>query len=297
MAKKDESIKIITYTLCGNIFLALMKGAVGLLTGSAALKADAVNSAGDVVASLVILLALRYALRPGDEGHHYGHGKMEALVSLCVGVVILISTGFLLRDVVFSIINCSETTPSFIALGAAAVSIVFKSIMYKVTIAAGNRLSSIALLTNAKDHRNDIIATSGAAAAIGLAFIGQRFGIPALVLYSEPVVAGIISIFIIKTAIEIIAASSRMLLDAAPDKKIVEGIRKAAVVQGVIKVDWLKCREMGRGLLVDAAIEVSGDISVRDGHDIGDDVKTAVMAEYPEVIDVLVHINPEEAED
>ncbi len=295
IAKKDEGIKIIKYTLCANIFLALLKGAVGLLTGSTALKADAVNSAGDVLASLVILLAMRYALRPRDENHHYGHGKMEALVSLAVGVMILIGTGFLLRDVALSIIYGSEASPSWIAFGAAVVSIAFKSVMYKMTIAAGKRLSSIALMSSAKDHRNDIFATSGAAAAIGLAFLGQRFGMPALVLYSEPVIAAVISIFIIKTAAEILAAAGRMLLDAAPNTEIVEGISSAAAAAaGVIKLDWLKCREMGRGLLVDAAVQVSGDISVKDGHEIGDGVKIAIMAKYPEVLDVLVHINPED---
>jgi cation diffusion facilitator family transporter len=294
--KRDEGLSVIKYILFGNIFLALLKGTVGLLTDSAALKADAVNSAGDVVTSLVVLLALRYALKPRDEGHHYGHGKMEALVSLAVGAMILVSTGFLLWEIALSIINGSEAAPSWIALCAAAVSIAAKSVMFKITYTTGKRLSSIALITNAKDHRNDIIATSGAVLAILLAFLGQSLDAGALLLYSEPVVAAVISAFIIKTAVEIIAASSRMLLDAAPEKETVQGMRQAAsCTEGVIAIDWVKCRAMGRGLLVDLAIQVNGHISVEQGHGIGDGVKDAIMESYPQVLDVLVHINPEGA--
>lgn len=293
--KKDEGLKVIRYVLFGNIFLALLKGTVGLLTGSAALSADAVNSAGDVVTSIVVLLALRYALKPRDEGHHYGHGKMEALVSLAVGIMILISTGFLLWDVALSIMSGSAAAPSWIALGAAAVSIATKSIMFNVTYKTGKRLSSIALITNAKDHRNDITATSGAVIAILLAFLGQACGIRALLLYSEPAVAAVISAFIVKTAVEIIAASCRMLLDAAPEKETVEGMKQAAdAAGGVIKTDWVRCREMGRGLLVDLAVQVNRDISVEEGHAIGDAVQAAIIESYPHVLDVLVHINPEE---
>lgn len=291
--KKDEGVKIISFCLVGNLFLFLLKGAVGLLAGSAVLKADAVNSAGDAMSSIVVLLGLRYAMRPHDEDHHYGHGKMEALVSLIVGITILIGIGFLIRDIVIAIQFCEETSPSFFALGAAMISIGVKAVMYKKTNEAGKRLFSIAIMTSAKDHKNDLFATSGAVIAIALAFLGQRFGIEILLMYAEPVIAGLMSLFIIKSAIEIISEASKMLLDAAPDKETVNGIKTVVIESsGVYKLNWVKCRQMGRGLLVDAAIEVSGSISVEQGHAIGDDVKFAIMAKYPDVIDVVVHINP-----
>lgn len=293
MKQRDEGVKIITFCLVGNFILLLLKGAVGLLAGSQALKADAVNSAGDVMSSLVVLLGLRYALKPRDEDHHYGHGKMEALVSMLVGVFILVGTGFLIKDVVDSLTYSKEASPSFYALGAAVVSIGVKTFMYKITHNAGKRLGSVAIMTNAKDHLNDIFATSGAVIAILLALLGQHFGIRSLLIYSEPILAGIMSIFIIKTAIEIILEASKMLLDAAPDKETVSNIKSIALASpGVQALNWAKSRKMGRGLLVDVAIEVDGDISVEKGHAIGDDVKFAIMERYPEVIDVVVHVNP-----
>ncbi len=291
--KKDAGIKIITFCLIGNIVLMLLKGSVGLVFGSQVLSADAVNSAGDVMSSLVILLGLRYALKPHDEDHHYGHGKMEALVSLFVGIFILVGIGFLVRSIIVTIIANEAMQPSYIALIAAVISVAVKVVMYKKTSDAGKTLNSIAIMTSAKDHKNDIIATSGAVVAISLALVGARFGVSFLLMYAEPVMAGIIALFIIKTGIEIIIESSKMLLDAAPDKEIVEDLKSIiAGVDGVEGLSWVKCRKMGRGLLVDAAIEVLGCIKVEEGHEIGDEVKFAIMARYPEVADVVIHINP-----
>ncbi len=293
--KKDEGEKIIMLCLIGNMLLLALKGSIGLLSGSEALTADAVNSAGDVLSSLVVLLGVRYSLKASDEGHHYGHGKMEALVSMVVGIMILTSVVLLVLDVVKTISSQSASEPSFYALGAAAVAIAVKAFMYKKTASVGKRLNSIAVITNAKDHRNDIFATSGTLVAIGLSFIGQHFGIRTLSLYAEPALAAIMSIFIVKTALEILIESSKMLLDAAPDKETVSRMREITeTVEGVQKLDWIKCRRMGRGLLVDAAIEVAGDLTVTKGHGIGDTVSCAIMAEYPEVLDVLVHINPDQ---
>ncbi|NLT97035.1 MAG: cation transporter [Christensenellaceae bacterium] len=290
---RDEGVCIITYCLIGNILLLLLKGAVGLVMGSEALKADAVNSAGDSLAAVVVMLGLRYSLKPQDEGHHYGHGKMEALVSFIVGLMVLAGTVFVIRDAVGAAINGETAPPSPWALGAALVSVAVKAVMFIVTYRAGKRLNSIAVMTNAMDHRNDIFATSGAAVAIGAAMIGEHFGVEPLVRYAEPVIALVISGFIVKTAVGILKVSSAMLLDAAPDEATMEGLREAVLkTPGVEHISWIKCRRMGRGLLADVAVEVDGDIRVCDGHDIADALRDNVMAAFPEMIDVVVHINP-----
>ena len=286
-------MRIITYCLIGNIALLVLKGVVGLLFGSEALKADAVNSAGDTLAALVVILGMRYSLKPQDKGHHYGHGKMEALVSFVVGLMVLAGTVFVVRDAVTAALSGETPSSSLWALGAALVSVSVKAAMFNITYRAAKRLNSMAVMTNAMDHRNDIFATSGAAVAIGFGLLGERVGSDALVRYSEPVIALVISAFIVKTAVSILKASSGMLLDAAPDDKTMNGLC-AVVLQtkGVEHLSWLKCRRMGRGLLADVAVEVDGEISVCNGHDIADSVRDSVMYAYPEMIDVVVHINP-----
>ena len=293
--QRDEGVRIITICFIGNIILLLLKGSVGFWTNSEALKADAFNSAGDVINTVVVLLGLRYALKPKDENHQYGHGKMEALVSFLVGVVVAAATGYILYEAVSAIIAREAEQPSFYALVAALISIAVKAVMFRITYSAGKRLNSIAVITNAMDHRNDLFATSGAALAIGLAFVGQLAGVKALTVYSESVVAILISGVIIKTAVTIIAEASRMLLDAAPDDETMGEMRVLAVSPpGVKALSWLKCRRMGRGLLVDAAIEVCGSISVSEGHAIADAARDAIRSVYPKVIDVVVHVNPDD---
>jgi len=296
--QKDEGVRIITICFIGNIILLLLKGTVGFWVGSEALKADAFNSAGDVINTVVVLLGLRYALRPKDKTHHYGHGKMEALVSLLVGVVVAAATGYIVYEAVSAIVKGETGQPSVYALGAALVSIAVKAVMFKITYSAAKRLNSIAVMTNAMDHRNDLFATSGAALAIGLSFVGQFFGINAFTVYSEPIVAILICGVIIKTAVSIITQASQMLLDAAPDDETMQTMQQlAASAAGVKALSWLKCRRMGRGLLVDAAIEVSGSISVSEGHTIADAARDAIRGVFPEVIDVVVHVNPAKADD
>ncbi len=290
---KDEGLRIITWCLIGNILLLLLKGAVGLLSGSEALKADAVNSAGDSLAAVVVMLGLRYSLKPQDKDHHYGHGKMEALVSFVVGLMVLAGTVFVVRDAI-SAMQAGEAAQSSVwALGAAVVSVAVKAVMFIVTLRASKRLNSIAVRTNAMDHRNDIFATSGAAIAIGLGLLGESIGVGWLVRYAEPVIALVISGLIVKTALGILKASGNMLLDAAPDDCTMDGLREAVLkTPGVEHLSWLKCRPMGRGLLADVAVEVDGDISVCDGHGIADALRDNIMAAYPEMLDVVVHINP-----
>lgn len=291
--QKDKGVAIITYCFIGNIVLLLLKGAVGYIAGSEALKADAFNSAGDVVNSVVVLLGLRYALKPKDEGHHYGHGKMEALVSFFVGIVVAAATAYIVYEAVGAMLKREAGEPSLAALAAALVSIALKAVMFRITYSAGKRLKSIAVVTNAMDHRNDLFATSGAALAILLSFAGKWTGELALTVYAEPAVAILISGVIVKTALTIITESSRMLLDAAPDEETMDALRAlAGGVPGVMALSWLKCRRMGRGLLVDAAVEVNGRISVCEGHAVADAVRDAIQDTYPDVIDVVVHVNP-----
>ena len=101
------------------------------------------------------------------------------------------------------------------------------------------------------------------------------------------------SIFIIKTGIEIITSSTKMLMDAAPNEYIVDSLKvKVNECDGVRYLNWLKCRTIGRGILVDLAVEVDENITVKQGHDLADDIKHAIQVDYQEVLDVLVHINP-----
>ena len=156
----------------------------------------------------------------------------------------------------------------------------------------GRQLHSIAVIANAKDHRNDVFATSGTFVAIAFGLVGARYGIGAF-YYMEPAAAGIMSIFIIKTALEIVTDAVKMLMDAAPDREKIREIEDSIRhCEGVEHVNWIRCRQIGRGYLIDMAIEVDGDLTVTEGHAIADTIKYSIHSAVPEVLDVLVHVNP-----
>ena len=291
---KDIGIKIVTIAIILNVALLILKGVVGLLTKSTAWQADAVNSAGDTISSLAILFGINYALKPSDEDHHYGYGKMEALVSMFVGLIILASTAFLWSSVIKAISSNMYYEASFWALIAAVIALVVKIFLYISTMRVGKKINSIAVQTNAKDHRNDIIATIGTVIAIALALLGYKMGLT-FFRYSEAVAAGITSIFIIKSGIDIISSSAKMLLDVAPDDRTIEGLENtASKCEGVQELDWLKCRTVGRGILVDLAVEMDADLSIKQGHDLGLNIKKAIHDKFKTVLEVQVHINPDE---
>ena len=290
----DIGVKIVTMATIINVALLIFKGVIGLLTNSAALQADAVNSAGDTMSSVAILFGIKFALKPSDEDHHYGYGKMEALVSLFVGVSIIASTGFLWSSIIKIISSGRFYEASFLALIAAVIALAVKIFLFINTMRVGKKINSIAVQTNAKDHRNDIIATIGTVAAIALSLVGGRLGIAAF-RYAESVAAGITSFFIVKAGIDIISSSAKMLLDAAPDDKTIAKLEATArSCVGVEDLDWLKCRTVGRGILVDLAVEVDPDLSVKEGYDIDANIIKTIHKKFKTVLDVQVQINPDD---
>jgi len=291
---KDIGAQVVTLSIILNIALLILKGVVGLLTNSQALQADAVNSAGDTISSLAILFGIKYALKPIDEDYHYGYGKMEALTSLFVGIIILGSTVFLWSSIIKTVISGKYSEPSVWALIAAVIAIGVKIFLYLKTMKVGKKINSIAVQTNAKDHRNDIIATVGTVVAIGLSLIGSKAGILSF-RYAETVAAAITSIFIVKAGIDIISSSTKMLMDAAPDDETLDSL--AATVNncdGVEDIDWLKCRTIGRGLLVDVAVEVDPELSIKEGHEIDSNIIKTIHDKFKTVMEVQVQINPDE---
>ncbi len=290
----DIGVKIVTIATILNLVLLILKGVVGLMTNSTALQADAVNSAGDLISSLAILFGIKYSLKPSDEDHHYGYGKMEALISLFVGLIILASTVLLWSSIIKTIISDVYYEASFWALVAALIALVVKMFLYTSTMRVGKKINSIAVQTNAQDHKNDIVATIGTVVAISLSLIGGKMGISFL-KYAESVAAAITSVFIVKAGIDIILSSTKMLMDAAPDDEIIDSLENTVSnCVGVQDLDWLKCRTSGRGILVDLAVEVDPDLSVKEGHDIDSDIKRTIHEKFKTVLDVQVQINPDE---
>jgi cation diffusion facilitator family transporter len=180
--------------------------------------------------------------------------------------------------------------PGWIAVLAALVSIVTKEILYRWTASAGKRVKSPAMAANAWHHRTDAISSMPVLVAVGGAKVFPSWS------FLDHVGAAVVSIFILHAAIKIIWPGISELIDVGAPKEIQKRIYTVASKNNrVEEVHKIRTRYISTSIQVDMHIVVDGEISVREGHDIADDVRDSIIDEIAEVVDVVVHVDPPEA--
>ncbi len=274
-----------------NLALGVVKLIAGIVGNAFALVADAVNSLGDVVTSLVVLFALRLARRPPDKEHPYGHTRAEAIAGSNVALLVGVSALLIGWEAVTRW-NSEHTIPPGWTLWIAAANVVIKEGLYRYKLAVGKRTRSSALLANAWDHRSDALCSL--AVLIGLGAV--RWGGEGW-LWADEAAALVVALAIVWSAGMLFRASAHELLDAQAERTIVGRIAQLALTaEGVHHVETLWVRKSGLEYFVDMHIEVDPRLTVREGHDIGHEVKDRIMREVELVRDVLVHLEPWEGE-
>jgi cation diffusion facilitator family transporter len=258
----------------------------GIVGRSQALIADALNSLLDIVANIVVWLGIKIAQKPPDEGHPYGHGNADNLAAIFVGIVLISTGAYIGYEALHSIIDDHYQAPTYLATASASLTILIKEGLYRYTIRIGRKFRSPAVIANAYDHRSDVIVSSGVLAGIIIA----QLKYPIL----DPIAGFWVALFILKQAAKILRENVPTLMVASPGFPIENELRKhIAKLDGVVAIGWIKGRLVGGSHYFDAAVYVESDITVRQGHDIASEIKRSVMENYPEVGDILIHIEPE----
>jgi len=274
-----------------NVLLTLGKGFVGLMAHSDALIADAAHSAADVAGSLAVMIGMRVARLPADEDHPYGHGKAEVIAASLVAILLVLAG----LDVIYSSVRQFFAVlehPQWLALFTAAVSVVIKEFLYRYQIGVGKAARSPALIAGAADHRSDVYSSLAATAGIGLALIGAWLHIP-LLLYADPLAGVLVAVVVVSMGYRMALDSYRSLLDQVLDAKTTQKLTEAVgAVPGVLRVDDVRARTNGSYCIVDVRMSVDPEMSVLEGHQIARMVKWAIIGDFAEVQDVLVHVNP-----
>jgi cation diffusion facilitator family transporter len=275
-----------------NAALALVKGVAGYLGNSYALIADAIESAFDIFSSILVWFGLRYATRPPDENHPYGHGKAEPLVA-CVIALVLMGAAILIGVESVKEIRTPHHAPAPFTLIVLVVVVVVKEVLFRYVVRTGEETGSTAVKTDAWHHRSDAITSGAAFVGISIALVGGP-GYESADDFAALLAAGIIAF----NAVMLLRPALAELLDAAPPKEFAEDVRRAAAaVPGVLGLDKCIVRKLGFDLYVDLHIRVRGDLTVYDGHRIAHDVKDAVRAHNARVRDVTIHVEPATAEE
>jgi cation diffusion facilitator family transporter len=271
-----------------NVALALAKGGVWWATGSLAVGSEAINSAADTAYSLIVLAGLYLTTRPPDFQHPHGHERIEPFVSLFVAVGVFAAGAGVLWNATTTVLNGSYggATGGLLGAGVLVASAGVKYGLYRYCRRVGETHRSPAIVATAMDNRNDIL--TAAAALVGV--LGASVGVPVL----DPVAAGVVSLGIIYTGYEIVRDNVNYLVGAAPDDELTAEILSRALehprVEGAHDVI---AHYVGPEVDVSLHIEVEGDMTLFEAHDIESEVVTAIR-EIPEVDDVFVHVDPKE---
>ncbi len=285
----EKYIRKVTWIgMLGNTLLTALKFYAGIAGTSQALVADAVHSLSDSVTDIAVITGSHFWSRPPDACHPHGHKRVETLITIGIGTVLLmvgIGVGY---QAVHTLHHQTLPHPGWIALAAAAISLVAKEVLYRWTNAAGKRVRSTALVANAWHHRLDALSSIPAFLAVGGAILLPNW------TFLDRIGALVVSIFIVQAAVKLLWPQIQEILEAGAPPATLKRIRRLAESQdGVVQIHNLRTRYVGADLHLDLHLVVDGRISVREGHAIAETVKSHLLAELNDLRDAVIHVEPD----
>ena len=270
-----------------NLALAGGKFLVGWIAGSRGVMADAVHSLSDTVTDVVVLVGAGMWTMPADPGHPHGHGRIETLVSLVIGVALGAAGIGLAWSALVAIHQGVGSSPGWLAFGISCVSVGVKEWLFRWTFRVGKEYRSSALLANAWHHRSDALSSLPVAVAVAGSRLYPQWQ------YLDSIAAILVAVLIVHMAWTIIVPAAVQLTDAGLSEEEVERIVKLVLeTEGVRATHEIRSRYLGAKLQVDLHILVDPQLSVREGHRIATEVRERLLREVENLADVLVHVEP-----
>lgn len=287
--ERDRAYKIaLIITLTGNILLAVGKGIVSYLTGSAALYADTANSVSDVIYSLALVVGIWLSIQPPDLSHPQGHSRFEPLVGLVVSIMMAIAGYEAIRTSIGRFIAGGEVIRLNLPAIVLLISAVTKAGMFISIRKLAKDTNSPSLRISAKDNLSDVLTSL--AAFLGI--LGSNFFHPLL----DPIAGVLVSLWIFRAAFEAGKENLRYLTGAGADEELRQKIiQTASNVDGVQRVHHMMSDYVGPKLIIDMHINLPGHASLEEVHDVSDRVIDALQ-NLPEVDRAYVHVEPFEEE-
>lgn len=289
MSNKETAVKTAYFSVFGNLGLAISKGIAGFFGNSFALIADAIESTTDVFSSILVVFGLKYANKPADDNHPYGHGKIEPLITFIIVLFLVVSALFIAYESIRNI-QTPHDLPKAWTLIVLAVIIVWKEASFQYVIKKSRETKSSSLKADAWHHRSDAITSVAAFIGISIALLfGKGYET------ADDWAALFASGFILYNSYLIFRPALGEIMDEHQYEDMIAEIRKIAItVDGVLDTEKCYIRKVGINYFVNLHASVDGNISVRKGHDISHRLKDKLQEEIPEIDNVLIHIEPAE---
>jgi cation diffusion facilitator family transporter len=278
-AEKGAIISIVAY-----LFISILKLAVGNWAGSEALRADGLNNATDIIASISVLIGLKVSRKPADEDHRYGHWKAETVASLITSLIMIAVGLQVLYSSIQTVLDGRSETPDSIAaiVGIGSASIMYGVYFYNKKLA--EKVKSSGLLAAAKDNRSDAWTSIGTAVAVFAATF--RLG------WLDSLAAVVVGVLIIKTGVDIFRESTFSLSDGFDIELIQQYKEEIEKIPGVTRVKSVKGRNYGANIYVDVVVEMPAEFSVKQSHAIADQIEFLLRDAFG-VFEIDVHVEPD----
>lgn len=268
------------------VILIALKFAAWLATGSVAMLATLVDSMLDAAASLVNLFAVRQALTPADREHRFGHGKAEPLAGLVQSAFIAGSALFLFVEVARRLVNPHAVEQGGMALVVMGVSVVFTLGLVSFQRYVVRKTASLAISADKLHYFGDLLANVAVAVALVLA---TKFGLR----WADPVFGGLIAVYIVWSAWEIIRQSLDQLMDRELPDEDRKRIREIALSHPEVRaVHDLRTRASGRDIFIQLHIELDRAATLVRAHEVSDAVEKRLQEAFP-AAEVIIHQDPE----
>lgn len=287
MIDAGKTLAVGALVVCVNIVLMAVKIVVGIVGNSYALVADGIESAGDIFSSLITWAGFQLSLRPADETHPYGHGKFESLAGMFSGCALIVAAGIIAWHSILEI-RTPHHAPAWFTLPVLLGVVAIKMLLSRKVTAISRELDSRALEGDAWHHLSDAITSGAAAIGISIALIGG----PGWEMADDYAALFACVIIVINGSL-ILKKATHEMLDGNVPTAMAETIKShASEVSGVRRIEKCRVRKSGTHLLAELHVWVDGDETVREGHRIAHAVKDHLMQEVPQILDVVVHIEP-----
>ncbi|MCB0397651.1 MAG: cation transporter [Flavobacteriales bacterium] len=288
MDMEDRAIRTTYFSIVGNIGLVLIKGLAGFFGNSYALIADAIESTTDVFASLLVMMGLKYARKPADDNHPYGHGKIEPLITFLVVAFLVVSATVIAYESILNI-QSPDTPPESWTLIVLGCIILWKEISFQVVVKRSRETHSSALRADAWHHRSDAITSVMAFIGITVAVLmGDGYEM------ADDWAALLSALFILYNSYRIFRPALGEVMDEHRYDELITEIRERSMaVKGILDTEKCFVRKAGMRYYVDLHATVDANITVKEGHDIAHKLQDHLRNEIPNLGQVLIHIEPD----
>jgi cation diffusion facilitator family transporter len=286
---RQQGMRTTVWSLSLNALLAATKLVVAIFASSQALLADGIHSLVDIASDIAVLIGLQFSHLPKDEDHPYGHHRFSTLATFLIsGLVILFCLGLAWTSLTGLMNGTATTVPGIAAAWVAALSLILKESFYHYARRQAKRLGSSLLMASATDHRADAVGSFLALIAVLLAHYS-----PSLVLLDK-VVGLVLAGWLGAEGIRLFKGACNDFMDTAPAHAVLKDLSEHIFeVPGAKGFHAFRARRLGDRYEVDFHLQVEPTATVAQGHEIASQIKATILRLHPEVIAVLIHIEPD----